>query len=430
MIGSSPNSGESGSAADAAPPLLKALTGARPARTPVWFMRQAGRSLPEYRAARTHAGTSMLDACLDPDLAAEFTLQPVRRHGVDAAVFFSDIMVPLRLAGLSVRIEPGVGPVFDEPVRTPDDVARLIAHRYAEDAIGQAGAGAIETGVRLAVGELGTPGAPGGRPGVGERARAGLAESRGPASWTPLIGFGGAPFPLAAYLVEGRPSRDHLAARTLMHADPAAWDALMTWCARVTGAFIATQVRAGASAVQLFDSWAGSLSPADYRARVAPYSSLALDIAGQAVSPTVGGRVPLLHFGTGTARILRDMRSAGDDGGCAVGIDDRTDLAWAIDDLRADDGQRLDAQHRRRSPVVVQGNLDPALLAAPWEVLAPAVDACLEAGTAADGHIVNLGHGVPPSTDPDVLTRIVARVHGSEEWERTALAGWDGAAHS
>jgi len=432
MIGSSPNSGESGSAADAAPPLLKALTGARPARTPVWFMRQAGRSLPEYRAARTHAGTSMLDACLDPDLAAEFTLQPVRRHGVDAAVFFSDIMVPLRLAGLSVRIEPGVGPVFDEPVRTPDDVARLIAHRYAEDAIGQAGAGAIETGVRLAVGELGTPGAPGGSPGVGERARAGLAESRGPASWTPLIGFGGAPFTLAAYLVEGRPSRDHLAARTLMHANPAAWDALMTWCARVTGAFIATQVRAGASAVQLFDSWAGSLSPADYRTRVAPYSSLALDIAGQAVSPTVGGRVPLLHFGTGTARILRDMRSAGADGGCAVGIDDRTDLAWAIDELRADDGQRRDAQHphRHRSPVVVQGNLDPALLAAPWEVLAPAVDACLKAGTAADGHIVNLGHGVPPGTDPDVLTRIVARVHGSEEWERTALAGWDGEAHS
>ena len=431
MIGSSPNSGESGSAADAAPPLLKALTGARPARTPVWFMRQAGRSLPEYRAARTHAGTSMLDACLDPDLAAEFTLQPVRRHGVDAAVFFSDIMVPLRLAGLSVRIEPGVGPVFDEPVRTPDDVARLIAHRYAEDAIGQAGAGAIETGVRLAVGELGTPGAPGSS-GLGERAQAGMAESRGPASWTPLIGFGGAPFTLAAYLVEGRPSRDHLAARTLMHADPAAWDALMTWCARVTGAFIATQVRAGASAVQLFDSWAGSLSPADYRTRVAPYSSLALDIAGQAVSPTVGGRVPLLHFGTGTARILRDMRSAGDDGGCAVGIDDRTDLAWAIDELRADDGRRRDAQHphRHRSPVVVQGNLDPALLAAPWEVLAPAVDACLEAGRAADGHIVNLGHGVPPGTDPDVLTRIVARVHGSEEWERTALAGWDGEAHS
>ena len=137
MIGSSPNSGESGSAADAAPPLLEALTGARPARTPVWFMRQAGRSLPEYRAARTRAGTSMLDACLDPELAAEFTLQPVRRHGVDAAVFFSDIMVPLRLAGLSVRIEPGVGPVFDEPVRTPSDVARLTAHRYAQDAIGQ-----------------------------------------------------------------------------------------------------------------------------------------------------------------------------------------------------------------------------------------------------------------------------------------------------
>ena len=206
----------------------------------------------------------------------------------------------------------------------------------------------------------------------------------------------------------------------------------MTWCARVTGAFIAAQIRAGASAAQLFDSWAGALSPADYRERAAPYSALALGIAREAVSPTTGGSVPLLHFGTGTARVLTDMRGAGADGGCAVGIDDRTDLAWAIDELRAADGGRFAERHphRRRGPVVVQGNLDPALLAAPWEILAPAIDACLEAGRAADGHVVNLGHGVPPSTDPDVLTRAVARVHGSEEWERVALAGWDGAARS
>ena len=421
MTDSSPNSGGGGPAA--APALLAALAGARPARTPVWFMRQAGRSLPEYRELRRRAGLGMLEACLTPGLAAEITLQPVRRHGVDAAVFFSDIMVPLRVAGLDVRIEPGVGPVVGDPVRTPDDVARLTARRYGQGAAGEAGARAVEAGVRAAVVELGTPTAPGGGPGLAERARAGLAESRGRASWTPLIGFGGAPFTLAAYLVEGRPSRDHLAARTLMRADPASWDALMTWCARTTGAFIAAQVRAGASAAQLFDSWAGSLSPADYRERVAPYSALALGIAREAVSPTTGSRVPLIHFGTGTARILADMRAAGagDDGGCAVGVDDRTDLGWAIGRLRAGDAVRPGGA----GPVVVQGNLDPALLAAPWDVLAPAVDACLEAGRAADGHVVNLGHGVPPSTDPDTLTRVVARAHGSGEWEGVALAGWD-----
>ena len=433
MTDSSPNWGGSGPAAGTTPALLAALAGARPPRAPVWFMRQAGRSLPEYRDLRRRTGLDMLDACLDPELAAEITLQPVRRHGVDAAVFFSDIMVPLRVAGLDVRIEPGVGPVFDGPVRTPDDIARLTAHRYGQGDAGEAGARAVETGVRTAVVELGGPGAPGGGSGLSERARAGLAESRGRASWTPLIGFGGAPFTLAAYLVEGRPSRDHLAARTLMHADPAAWDALMTWCAQTTGAFIAAQVRAGASAAQLFDSWAGSLSPADYRQRVAPYSALALGIAREAVSPTTGGPVPLIHFGTGTARILADMRAAGAGtaagtgtagGPCAVGVDDRTDLGWAIDRLRAASAVRPGGA----GPVVVQGNLDPALLAAPWEVLAPAVDACLEAGRAADGYVVNLGHGVPPSTDPDTLTRVVARVHGSGEWEDAARSGWDGPA--
>ena len=413
MTDSAPNSGEF--AADVAPALLRALTGARPERTPVWFMRQAGRSLPEYRALRDRAGLSMLDVCLDPALAAEITLQPVRRHGVDAAVFFSDIMVPLRLAGLAVRIEPGLGPVLDEPVRTPADVARLTARRYGEGEAGGAGARAVEAGVRAACAELGTPTAPGGGANLGERPLAGLAASRGSASWTPLIGFGGAPFTLAAYLVEGRASRDHLAARTLMHADPGAWDALMTWCARLTGDFIAAQVRAGASAAQLFDSWAGSLSPADYRARVAPYSALALSIARRAVSPTTGAPAPLIHFGTGTARLLADMRAAG---AAAVGVDDRTDLAEAIAVL---DGAGPE-------PCPVQGNLDPALLAAPWEVLAPAVDACLEAGRAAPAHVVNLGHGVPPTTDPDVLTRLVARVHGSADWEATALAGWEAAA--
>lgn len=394
-----------------APALLDALEGRRPARTPVWFMRQAGRSLPEYRALRRQVDLGMLDVCLRPDLVSEITLQPVRRHGVDAAVLFSDIMVPLRLAGLEVRIEPGVGPIVATPLRTAADIARATAHGYGEGAAEAAGAHAVEEGVRAVVAELGTPHAPGDRAGLGDRARAGLEESGGEAGWTPLIGFGGAPFTLAAYLIEGRPSRDHLAARTLMHADPDAWDALMIWCADVTGTFMAAQIRAGACAAQLFDSWAGSLAPADYRERVAPYSAQALALARETVSGTTGRRAPLIHFGTGTARILGDMHDARAD---AVGVDDRTDLGEAITSLAASG---------RACPV--QGNLDPALLAAGWPVLARAIDACLEAGRAAPAHVVNLGHGVPPTTDPDVLTRTVARVHGSPHWERTAQAGWD-----
>jgi len=398
------------------PPLLAALGGQRPSRAPVWFMRQAGRSLPEYRALREReargAGmTGMLGACLDPATAAEATLQPVRRHGVDAAILFSDIMVPLALAGVGVRIEPGVGPVVDHPVRTRADVAELTAHALGDSPRGPSGLAAIEEAVRAVVAELGAPGRPSATNGLPERALAGLAHSRGAWGWTPLIGFGGAPFTLAAYLVEGRPSRDHLAARTLMRSDAAAWDALLDWCARVTGEFIALQIRAGASAAQLFDSWAGALSPEDYRERVAPHSARALEIAGQALSPTTGGRVPLIHFGTGTARILADMRAAG---AHAVGVDDRTSLAWAIEELGG------------RGACPVQGNLDPALLAAPWSVLESAIDACLEAGRAAPGHVLNLGHGVPPATDPGVLTRIVARAHGDEAWEPVALAGWNG----
>lgn len=414
-----------------APALLRALDGERPDRTPVWFMRQAGRSLPEYRALRRREGAPMLDICLRPEQAAEITLQPVRRHGVDAAILFSDIMVPLRLAGVGVRIEPGVGPVITPPVRDAAQVAELTARRYGEGPDGAAGAGAIGRAVALAVAELGSPTAPG--PGAAGRAEgaiaapsarsplgrelsgrelAGLAHSAGRAGWTPLIGFGGAPFTLAAYLVEGRPSRDHLAARTLMHADPAAWDRLMTWCALLTGDFIATQVEAGASAVQLFDSWAGSLSPADYRARVAPYSALAIERARRAVSPTTGRPAPLIHFGTGTARILAPMRDAGTQ---AVGVDDRTDLAEAIETLADSAG----------GPCPVQGNVDPALLGAGAGALERAVETCLAAGRAAPAHVVNLGHGVPPGADPAVLTGVVARVHGSTAWARTAAEPWE-----
>ncbi len=243
------------------PALLTALRGGRPARTPVWFMRQAGRSLPEYREAR--AGVAMLDACLDPALAAEITLQPVRRHGVDAAVFFSDIVVPVRQAGVPIDIRPGVGPVLDTPVRTVDDVAALPTP--------DPDLAAVAEGVRTAVAGLGD---------------------------TPLLGFAGAPFTLACYLVEGGPSKDHLRTRTLMHADPATWRALMTWAADVTGAFLRAQVAAGAAAVQLFDSWAGVLSAADYRAHVAPWSRRAL----------AGVGVPAVHFAAQGGELLAELR--------------------------------------------------------------------------------------------------------------------------
>ncbi|WP_229116934.1 uroporphyrinogen decarboxylase [Actinomyces bovis] len=422
------------------PALLRALAGDRPERTPVWFMRQAGRSLPEYRALRERAAAPMLDVCLRPELAAEATLQPVRRHGVDAAVFFSDIMVPLRLAGVEVHIEPGVGPVIASPVRDAAAVDRLTAHRYGQGEWAQ-GVQAVAAGVAAVVRELGTPARPGaaasatsaefaaatgpaattpttasfttplGRE-LSARELAGLRHSADAVGWTPVLGFGGAPFTLAAYLVEGRPSRDHLAARSLMHANPAAWERLMTWCAELTGQFIATQIEAGASAAQLFDSWAGSLCPTDYREQVAPYSALAIARARKAVSPTTGQPAPLIHFGTGTARILADMRDAGAQ---AVGVDDRTSLAEA-----------LEALGRSQAGLCpVQGNLDPALLAAGPEPLERAVVACLEAGRAAPGHVVNLGHGVPPTTDPAVLTAVVAQVHGSVSWREVAAEPWE-----
>jgi len=334
--------------------LVRAYSGDRPERPPVWFMRQAGRSLPEYRESR--AGVAMLDACLDPDLAAEITLQPVRRHGVDAAVFFSDIVVPLRLVGVDVEIVPGTGPVIASPVRTVDDVARL----RDLGPLDAARVSPVAEGVARTVSRLGT---------------------------TPLVGFAGAPFTLAAYLVEGGPSRDHLAARRLMHADPAAWAALMDWTAEITGAFVAAQVTAGASAAQLFDSWAGALTLADYTAHCAPASARVLAQAGALGVRTV-------HFGVGTGELLVAMRDAGAD---VMGVDYRVPLDEAS------------ARLGGRTPL--QGNVDPALLAAPWEVLETHVRDVVRRGTAAPAHVVNLGHGVPPDTDPTVLTRLVQLVH-------------------
>lgn len=333
------------------PRLLQAYAGRRPDVLPVWFMRQAGRSLPEYRASR--AGTAMLDACLTPGLAAEITVQPVRRHGVDAAILFSDIVVPLRLAGVDVDIVPGRGPVFGRPVRDASDLADLLAHRLEPEALAP-----IEDAAARAVAELGE---------------------------VPLIGFAGAPFTLAAYVVEGGPSKDQLRARTLLRADPDAWRTLTAHLADLSAAFLAAQVRGGARAVQLFDSWAGALSEADYRAGALPASArvLAAQPAG----------VPRVHFGTGTALLLPAMREAGAD---VVGVDHRVPL---------------DAAARLVAGAPVQGNVDPALLAAPWPVLEAHLELVACAGRAAPAHVLNLGHGVPPETDPGVLTRIVDWAH-------------------
>ena len=384
------------------PALLAALNGQRPARTPVWFMRQAGRSLPEYRQLRAQVNLPMLEACLNPQVVAQATLQPVRRHGVDAAIFFSDIMVPLRLAGVDVEIKPQVGPVLSAPIRTRDDVERLLGYGFGQGTWvshdgaahqGTEGVAALREAIALILSELGTP-AQAPQPGALQQGVSQPLAKAQAADWTPLIGFGGAPFTLAAYLVEGKPSRDHLAARSLMHADPPTWDLLMRWCAQVTGDFIALQISCGASAAQLFDSWAGSLSPTDYRERVAPYSALAIARAREAISPTTGKAAPLIHFATGSARLLPQMLAAGAQ---AVGVDDRTELDWAIGQLGGS--------------CPVQGNLNPALLTAPWPVIEQAIVECLRAGRQAPGHVFNLGHGVPPTTDPAVLTRIVEFVH-------------------
>lgn len=352
-------------------PLVRALQGYRPDRTPVWFMRQAGRSLPEYRELR--AGHRMLDACQTPELASEITLQPVRRHGVDAAVFFSDIVVPLALAGVDVDIVAGRGPVFAEPIRNMADVERLrSAHgvdrlRDALDPIREA--------VSLTVAELGS---------------------------VPLIGFAGAPFTLAAYLVEGGPSRDHLRARSLMHSEPETWNALLEWTAELSGAFLEAQVEAGASAVQLFDSWAGSLSAADYRTHVAPASRQTLDAVKHLRynEPELDGYaaaergVPVIHFAVGSGHLLEELAAVGVS---ALGVDWRTPLD--------------EASERFGHQMPLQGNINPAFLEAPQAVLDDHIEDVMQRGQLAPGHVLNLGHGVPPETDPAVLTHIVEFAH-------------------
>ena len=335
-------------------PFLRACRGETPDHVPVWFMRQAGRSLPEYRKLRE--GVAMLDSCFTTELVVEITMQPVRRHGVDAAIFFSDIVVPLKAIGVDLDIVPGVGPVIAEPIRSraqlaqlrdlePDDVATVLA------------------AVTALTGELGS---------------------------TPLIGFAGAPFTLASYLVEGRPSRDYRHTKAMMHSDPDLWHDLMGRIAAIAGQFLRLQVQAGASAVQVFDSWAGALSLADYRTFSQPHSAAVLD----AVSDL---DVPRIHFGVGTGELLGAMGDAGAD---VVGVD------WRIP---------LDDAVRRIGPdYSVQGNLDPTLLFAPPAVVEREARRVLDEGRAARGHVFNLGHGVLPETDPDALTRLVDVVHAYE----------------
>ena len=329
---------------------LRAARGEPVPHTPVWYMRQAGRSLPEYRALRE--GVPMLESCMRPDLVVEITLQPVRRYGVDAAIFFSDIVLPLKAVGVDLDIVPGVGPVVAKPVETLADV----------EAIPDLEPGHVDfvtESVRMLVGELGG---------------------------TPLIGFAGAPFTVASYLVEGGPSKEHAKTKAMMFGAPDVWDALMRKIASISAAYLEVQVDAGASAVQLFDSWAGAMSPADYQRYVMPHSAAVLSAAGE-----LG--VPRIHFGVGTGELLGLMGDAGAD---VVGVDWRVPLAEGI---------------RRVGGRVVQGNLDPSLVFAPTEVMLERAAEVLEAGRAAPGHIFNLGHGVMPSTDPAQLERLTDFVH-------------------
>jgi uroporphyrinogen decarboxylase len=334
-----------------APLLVRAARREPVERTPVWFMRQAGRSLPEYRALRERHG--FWEIAREPELCAEVTLQPVLRHDVDAAVMFADIMTPVLATGVDVQLVEGVGPVVDPPVtdasalRLPDEVAPQVA-----------------AAIRIVRGEL-----------ADEKA---------------VIGFCGGPFTVAGYLVEGRPSRDFTKVKALMYREPLTWHGLMDALSECFTRYVGEQVDAGADAIQLFDSWVGVLSPQDYREFVAPYSARIL-----ASVP-----VPTIHFGTGTASLLADLAAAGGD---VVGLDWRIELDRGWDEVGDDKG--------------VQGNLDPAVLLGSWERIEDAALDVLERARGRNGHIFNLGHGVLPQTEPDVLGRLRKLVH-----ERTVEA--------
>jgi uroporphyrinogen decarboxylase len=320
-------------------------------RTPVWFMRQAGRYQPEYRALRERHG--LLEICRTPELAVQVTKLPVEQLGVDAAILFSDIMVPLAAMGIGLRIEEGRGPIIEEPVRSTGDVSRLRALEPEEDVP------FVLEAVRLLAKELDVP----------------------------LIGFAGAPFTLASYLIEGGPSRDFARTKRLMWSEPAAWNELMTRLADSVLAYLRAQVEAGAAAVQLFDSWVGTLSPDEYASHVQPHSRRILERLADL-------DVPRIHFGVGAGELLTAMRDAGAD---VVGVDWRVPLgaAWR----RLGDG------------VAVQGNLDPTAVLAPWDVVERQTRQVLTNAGGRPGHVFNLGHGVLPETDPDTLRRVVELVH-------------------
>lgn len=336
-------------------PLIAAATGHTPSRPPVWFMRQAGRSLPEYRKVRE--GISMLDSCFMPELLAEITLQPVRRHDVDGAILFSDIVVPLKAAGVGVEIVPGRGPVMDAPVRTTEDVANL--------PILDVDVPEVRQGIEIILSEL-----------TDKQA---------------LIGFVGAPFTLASYLIEGGPSKNHERTKALMHSDPETWHNLMKRLTPTIISFLELQLDAGIDAMQLFDSWAGYLNERDYREFVLPYSEQILKVAE--------GRVPRIHFGVGTGELLGAMSEAGSE---VMGVDYRVSMNAAAARVNAD---------------ILQGNLDPALLFAGEDAVRKevrAIKAEVDAARAAGnlhGHIWNLGHGVLPTTEAEAVTRAVAIIH-------------------
>jgi uroporphyrinogen decarboxylase len=342
-------------------PLLDAATGRPATHTPVWFMRQAGRSLPEYRAVRGEG--SILDAIKQPEIAAAITLQPVTRYGVDAAVLFSDIVVPAHATGFGIDVTPGTGPVAADPLRRPGDVDRLRP---------------LDAGADV--------------PYVIETVRALVAEL--PAT-VPVLAFAGAPFTVASYLIEGRPSRTYQHTKALMRSEPTVWHSIMERLTQHSVAFVSAQLAAGARAFQLFDSWAGALSPADYREFVLPHST-AVFAQLAALHPGVPG----IHFGIGCDHLLELMLGAAEGDGRAtpvLGLDWRTSIT--------------DARRRMGAGLVVQGNLDPALVLGGARLALEAADAVLADNAGHPGHIFNLGHGVQPDTDPEVLAAVVHHVH-------------------
>lgn len=334
-------------------PFLRACAGLPGDKVPVWFMRQAGRSLPEYRKLRG-SGT-ILDAIADADLSTELTLQPVRRYGVDAAILYSDIVVPAAAIGFGVDVAPGTGPVVAEPFSGRGDLARLRP---------------LEPDVDT--------------PYVVQTVR-NLCRDLPPE--VPLIGFAGAPFTVASYLIEGKPSRNWLRTKALMHGDEPLWHDLMDRLADLAIVSLQSQVDAGARAIQLFDSWAGALSPMDYERFVLPHSKKVLHAVARP-------GLPLIHFGVDTGELLGLMASAG---ATVMGVD------WRVP---------LDAA-RTRVPagVALQGNLDPAVCAAPWDAVAAATRDVLARNNGHPGHVFNLGHGVLPDLDPGVLAQVVELVH-------------------